>query len=50
MFDELVETKISGEGKVTVKRYVADEQVAAEMNAKVEKRDIVQVMREEALR
>jgi hypothetical protein len=31
MFDELVETKISGDGKVTVKRHITDEESAAEM-------------------
>jgi hypothetical protein len=34
MFDELVETKISGDGKVTVKRYVTDEQQIAELDFK----------------
>jgi hypothetical protein len=32
MFDELVETSISGDGKITVKRYIADEQTAAEID------------------
>lgn len=31
MFDELVETKISGDGKVTVKRDVTDEETLREM-------------------
>ena len=31
MFDELAETKISGDGKVTVKRHVTDEETLAEM-------------------
>ena len=31
MFDELVETKISGNGKVTVKRRITDEETLAEM-------------------
>ncbi len=31
MFDELVETKSSGDGKVTVKRYIIDEETLAEM-------------------
>ncbi len=31
MFDELVETKISGDGKVTAKRYITDEETLAEM-------------------
>jgi hypothetical protein len=32
MFDELVETKIPGDGKVTVKRYITDEETFAEMD------------------
>jgi len=32
-----------------VKRYVADEQTAAEIDAKAEKRDIVLVMQEETV-
>lgn len=31
MFDELVETKISGGGKVTVKCYITDEETIREM-------------------
>jgi hypothetical protein len=31
IFDELVETKISGDGKVTAKRYITDEETLAEM-------------------
>ena len=30
-FDDLVETKISEDGKVTAKRYITDEESAAEM-------------------
>ena len=31
MFDELVETKISGAGNITVKRHITDEETLAEM-------------------
>lgn len=50
MFDELVETNISGDGKVTVKSYVADEQSATEIDAKAEKQDIVKAIQEEEQR
>ena len=46
MFDELAETKISGDGKVTAKRYVTDEETIREMEFQEACEELVEAERE----
>jgi hypothetical protein len=46
MFDELVKTKISGDGKVTVKRHVTDAETLAEMEFALACEELVAAERE----